>query len=242
MIEIFTNFAAYTPFFFVESFLLYWLYEIQWFVVDYLNIFWIFDISIWSFIFSILVVDLVFYWGHRLSHEVPILWIIHATHHSSRNFNVTTYFRSNLFEPIFNIILLFPLIFIGISPILIIFCYGLVLSYPLLVHTELVGKLGILEKFLVTPSNHRVHHGCNDKYMDKNYGGIFCIWDRLYGTYEEEIEEPLYGISGDFESLNPIRVTFSEFPSLLSNVKKSKDKKEFVACLFKRRVPVNPNT
>lgn len=236
IIECFTNYGMHIPFRSVEVFFFYLLYEVQWFVVDSLGIFWIFEVSVWSVIYAIVVVDYIFYVTHKWFHEIPILWIAHAPHHSSRNFNFMTYFRVGLFEPVFNVLPLFPLIFLGISPDLVLLSMGLIGSYQSWVHTELVGKLGVLEKILVTPSQHRVHHGCNSKYMDKNYGGVLCIWDRLHGTYEEEIEKPMYGVPGDFESLNPIKVIFSDFPALIDKVKKAKNIREAMAYLFKRRV------
>ncbi|WP_086931647.1 sterol desaturase family protein [Agarilytica rhodophyticola] len=236
VLELFTNIMTYIPFFIMEGGCLYLLYEAQWVLIDVLNIYWVFEINFWSVALSIVVADFVFYWGHRLSHEIPILWACHAAHHSSRNFNFLIYYRSNFMEPIFNILLLLPLVLLGFPPILLIFGSGIVWAYQPWVHTELFGKLGFLEKFLVTPSNHRVHHGSNKHYMDTNYGGLLCIWDRLYGTCQEENEKPIYGIPSGFDSLNPIKVTFSEFPALIYKVKEAKNVREAMTCLFKRRV------
>ena len=97
-----------------------------------------------------------------------------------------------------------------------------VLAYQTWIHTELIGKLGALEAFLNTPANHRVHHGCDEKYIDKNYGGILIIWDRLFGTYQREEERPRYGLKRDFDSVNPFVVWFSELPRFFEDLKNAR--------------------
>jgi len=122
--------------------------------------------------------------------------------------------RFGPFESFASALFHFPLIFLGFPPALVFFGIIVVLAYQTWLHTELIGKLGPLEGVLNTPANHRVHHGCDDKYIDKNYGGILIIWDRLFGTFQREEETPRYGLKRDFDSVNPISVWLSEWPGL----------------------------
>jgi len=128
----------------------------------------------------------------------------------------------------------FPLIFMGFPPELVFFGILVVLAYQTWIHTELIVKLGPLDGVLNTPANHRVHHGCDDKYIDKNYGGILIIWDRIFGTYQREEETPNYGLKRDFNSINPLFVWVSEWPGLFADLKKSKSFGETWMYLFGR--------
>ena len=122
----------------------------------------------------------------------------------------------------------------GLPPEMVFAGIIIVLGYQTWIHTELIGKLGPLEGVLNTPANHRVHHGCDDKYIDKNYGGILIIWDRLFGTYQREEETPRYGLKRDYDSVNPLSVWFSEWPGLFSDVKKSKTLGDTLMYIFGR--------
>ncbi|MEM8837636.1 MAG: sterol desaturase family protein, partial [Pseudomonadota bacterium] len=187
---------------------------------------WALPITWWSILLVLLVADFVYYWEHRIAHEVRLLWTQHAVHHSSRDYNIVTAIRFGPFEGAWALIIHIPLIFMGFSPEMVFFGQIAVLAYQTWLHTETIGKLGPLEKVLNTPSHHRVHHGADDKYLDKNYAGILIIWDRMFGTFQVEEETPRYGLKRDFNSQNPIHVWFSELPGLWRDLKASRSLRE----------------
>ncbi|MCV6622918.1 MAG: sterol desaturase family protein [Cellvibrionaceae bacterium] len=162
--------------------------------------------SIWTWVLGFIAYDFCYYWNHRLGHERNILWAAHSVHHQSEDYNLATSFRQTSFSWVFSWMFYVPMALAGIPLYVFIFAGTLDLLYQFWIHTRHIPKLGWLEKFLVTPSSHRVHHGCNACYMDRNYGGVFIIWDRLFGTYQEELEkEPVeYGISTPIRSWNPL--------------------------------------
>lgn len=162
-----------------------------------------------TLVLTFFVVELVYYWYHRISHEVPLLWTIHHTHHSSPWFNFTTAGRLNWLGKFTSQIFYLPLILIGFAPQTITLFLGLSLVYQVFIHTKMIGKLGFLEGWLFnTPSAHRVHHGSNLKYLDKNYGGTLILFDRLFGTYQPEEEEVKYGVTTGFIGFNPFVIVF----------------------------------
>lgn len=195
---------------------------------------WQMPITIWTFALAILACDFAYYWEHRIAHEVRLLWTQHAVHHSSREMNVLVAVRFGPFEGFVSALLHFPLVLIGFPPALVFAGIIIVLGYQTWIHTELIGKLGPLEGVLNTPANHRVHHGCDDKYIDKNYGGILIIWDRLFGTYQREEETPIYGLKRDYDSVNPLSVWISEWPGLFADLKESRNFGEGFMYLFGR--------
>lgn len=160
---------------------------------------------------AIIATDFVYYWHHRWSHTNRWLWILHEVHHSSKYFNLTTSFRlawlSRLTAPIYFI----PLVLIGFQPEQVAVFVILNLFYQYFLHTQTIGKLPWLEGIFNTPSAHRVHHSRNKEFLNKNYGGILMIWDRLFGTYQAETVAPRFGIIGSFESSNPVTVQFHKF-------------------------------
>ena len=168
------------------------------FVYDYLqHRFGLFHIkagvAVW--ILLLLMTDLIWYWYHRLAHEVNLFWMVHVVHHQSEEFNYTVSARITVLQALVRtgFWCILPIIGFPASMITVmLLIHGL---YPFFVHTRVIGKLGILEKILVTPSHHRVHHACNEQYLDKNYGDVFIIWDKLFGTFAEEKEEPVYGLT-----------------------------------------------
>ncbi|HAS44264.1 MAG TPA: hypothetical protein DCS93_27545 [Microscillaceae bacterium] len=156
------------------------------------------------------LVEFIYYWYHRLSHEIPLLWTIHHTHHSSPWFNFTTAGRLNWLGKFTAPVFYIPLILIGFSPVMITLLLAFSLVYQIFIHTEMVGKLGFLEGlFLNTPSAHRVHHASNEGYLDKNYGGTLIIFDRIFGTYRPEKDHTKYGVTTGFLGHNPLVITFS---------------------------------
>jgi alkylglycerol monooxygenase len=161
-----------------------------------------------------IAIDFLWYWYHRAGHEINILWAAHITHHQSEEYNFTLSFRVSAIQLIIRMFFWLWLPIIGFDPALTTLIIGINGAYQFFIHTRLINKLGFLEKILVTPSHHRVHHGKNEKYIDKNYGGIFIIWDKLFGTFEKEVEEVQYGITKPMKSHNPIVAWFHYFIDL----------------------------
>lgn len=168
--------------------------------------------------------DFIFYWIHRIDHIVRFFWAIHVTHHSSERFNFTTGFRSSVFQPVYRFIWFIPLVFLGFEPFDIFIMYSITQTYGILVHTKAVRRLGVLEYVLVTPSHHRVHHASNVEYLDKNMGMILILWDKLFGTFQAEIDGlPIqYGLYEKQISQNPVNVIFHEWVSIYKDVRKAK--------------------
>ena len=193
---------------------------------------WTMPITIWTVLLALLVCDFVYYWEHRFAHQIRLLWTQHAVHHSSRFMNAAVAVRFGPFEGVASAIFHLPLVFLGFPPALIFFGIIVVLAYQTWIHTELIGKLGPLDAVLNTPANHRVHHGCDDKYIDKNYGGILIIWDRLFGTYQREEETPRYGLKREFSSINPFVVWFSELPQFFRDVAGARNGREAWMYMF----------
>ncbi len=194
---------------------------------------WAFPITIPVFFLTLFAADFAYYWEHRIAHRVRLFWTQHAVHHSSREMNVSVSIRFGPLEGVVAVLTHFPLVLIGFPAEMVVFSMILVLSYQGWIHTELIGKLGFLEGILNTPSNHRVHHGCDDKYIDKNYGGVLIIWDRIFGTYQREEETPRYGLKRDFESVNPLVVWFSELPQFFRDVAGAKTWRDALGYIFR---------
>ena len=174
----------------------------------------LFDIQMGPFSFVLLMIaqDFCYYWFHRASHRVRWMWAAHVVHHSSENMNFSTAFRQSLMYPFAGMwVFWLPLVILGFDPNWVVFVVLLNLGLQFFVHTQAVRKLGPLEWLFNTPSHHRVHHGRNPQYIDKNYAGILIIWDKLFGTFVPEEETVIYGITKPVNSFNPIKVTFSEW-------------------------------
>ena len=149
-------------------------------------------------------VDFAYYWFHRLCHEINFLWAAHVVHHQSEDYNLAVALRQSTLQPIFASFFYWPLALIGFPPLVFIACVSFNTLYEFWLHTQAIGTLGPFEEIFVTPSHHRVHHGRNPIYLDRNHGGTFIIWDRLFGTFEREGETVVYGITTPLESWNPI--------------------------------------
>lgn len=149
--------------------------------------------------------DFCYYWNHRLGHEVSLLWAAHVVHHSSEEYNLTTALRQTS-GSFLSWIFYLPMAVLGFDPLMVISVGALNLVYQFWVHTRHVGKLGWFEWIFITPSNHRVHHAQNQIYLDRNYGGVFILWDRLFGTFQEELDDqkPIYGVRKALHSWNPV--------------------------------------
>lgn len=186
----------------------------------------------WTWLLALLVADFTYYWMHRLEHEHRILWASHNVHHSSNDYNLTVGFRLSLVEGFFEWAFLIPMILIGFNPFQAIVGLVLVAQYQHWVHTERVTKLGWLDEVFNTPSVHRVHHGSNRQYLDKNYGGILMIWDKLFGTFAREEEKVVYGLTSDIHTNNPVKITFIEFGNIWQDVKKCRTMGDRLRIIF----------
>lgn len=164
--------------------------------------------SIWVWLALFLGVDFFYYWFHRMSHEINALWAAHIVHHQSEEYNLSVALRQSWFQGWFSWAWYLPLAVIGFNPVMFAALASFNTLYQFWIHTRTIGKLGPLEWIFNTPSHHRVHHGSNPKYIDKNHAGTFIIWDRMFGTFKEEEEEPVYGITKPFASWNPLWANF----------------------------------
>jgi len=172
-----------------------------------------------SFVLLMIAQDFCYYWFHRASHRVRWMWAAHVVHHSSENMNFSTAFRQSLMYPFAGMwVFWLPLVILGFDPNWVVFVVLLNLGLQFFVHTQAVKKLGPLEWLFNTPSHHRVHHGRNPQYIDKNYAGILIIWDKLFGTFVPEEETVIYGITKPVNSFNPLKVTFSEWRDMFGDV------------------------
>ncbi|WP_242928714.1 sterol desaturase family protein [Pontibacter vulgaris] len=193
---------------------------------------WAVPRSWWGFILCFIAVDFCRYWAHRISHEQRFWWATHVTHHSSEKMNFSVSFRTGWTQQI-KFIFFLPVPFLGIDPITFFICHQIAVLYQFWVHTELIGKLpAAIEYIFVTPSHHRVHHGSNALYIDKNYGSTSIIWDRLFGTYQEEVERPVYGLTKPIGSYNPFYLVFHEWLDIWKDLKGASSLKDMFNLLF----------
>lgn len=166
----------------------------------------------WSWILILFAEDFCYYWFHRISHENRFFWASHVVHHSSQEYNLSTALRQTWSGSFFSFIFWIPLAIIGFHPIMILVQMSISLLYQYWIHTELIDKLPKwFEAIFNTPSHHRVHHATNPQYLDRNHAGIFIIWDRMFGTFEPEVEKPVYGLVKNIETNNPVKVAFLEW-------------------------------
>ncbi|MGQ5718642.1 sterol desaturase family protein [Hyphomicrobiales bacterium] len=183
-----------------------------------------FDLGLhwWVFVAAFIFDDLRYYWYHRIAHRVRWVWAEHVNHHSSQHYNLTTALRQSWTGQITGMFILqVPLVLLGFHPAVIAFVYGFNLIYQFWIHTEAIGKMWKpVELIFNTPSHHRVHHATNPRYLDANFAGTLIIWDRLFGTFVEELPEdmPRYGIVRNIGTFNPVRVAFHEWVGMLKDV------------------------
>ena len=175
--------------------------------------------SLWTWLFALLAYDFAYYWLHRAGHRVAVLWAAHAVHHQSEDYNLGTALRQPSTGFLLGWVFYLPLALLGVPPLV----FGVValidLIYQFWVHTQHIGKLGWFDRWFCAPSNHRVHHAVNDRYLDKNYGGILIIWDRLFGTYavEDKAEAPVYGTRSPLRSFNPLWANLQVYADLFND-------------------------
>lgn len=184
------------------------------------------EASVLTFVIAFVVIDFKGYWAHRWAHEINIFWNKHAIHHSSEEYNLACALRQELssFVNVFTFLLL-PAAVLGVPAIVINILLPLHLFAQFWYHTRHIGKLGFLEYIIVTPSHHRVHHAVNREYMDKNHSQIFIFWDKLFGTYQEELPDvpPVYGISRPAQTWNPVKINFQHLWLLIQDAWRAKD-------------------
>ncbi len=184
-------------------------------------------------ILALLLVDLGFYVWHRLSHRVALFWFGHAVHHSSEEFNVSVAIRASGWALFTQRFFFLPMALLGIPVELVVLADGFSNLYTLWVHTRVIGKLGVLEQVLVTPSAHRVHHGRNPEYLDRNFSAIFIVWDRLFGTYAAETVPPVYGLRHPFEGHNIVWARFFFLFEIASRVRRARGLRDKLLAPFR---------
>ena len=167
-----------------------------------------------------LLVDLAYYWAHRMSHEINLFWGGHVVHHQSEDYNLSVALRQSSFQVVWTFAFSLPLAFIGYNTLDFALIAALNTLYQFWIHTETINKMGWLEYVFNTPSHHRVHHGRNPKYIDKNHAGTLIIWDRLFGTFQQEEERPTYGIIKPIQSWNPVWANISHYASMAEDLKR----------------------
>lgn len=190
--------------------------------------------NIWTFLLLFFLYDLCYYWAHRMSHEINLFWGGHVVHHSSEEYNLSVALRQSSTQTIWTFFFYLPLALIGFDPISLVLVSGLNLLYQFWIHTEAIDRMGFLEKFMNTPSHHRVHHGRNPKYIDKNHGGTFIIFDKWFGTFKEEDEKPTYGITTPVKSWNPVWVNISHYSSMKEELGHISNWKDRIRYLFNK--------
>jgi len=180
----------------------------------------------WSYILCLFALDFGRYWAHRIAHEQRFWWATHVTHHNSRKYNFTVSFRLGWTQFI-KIIFFLPVIMLGFDPFVFFIIHQISVLYQFWIHTEFIRKLPApIEFFFTTPSHHRVHHATNEKYIDKNYGSTFIIWDRMFGTFQVEEEQPIYGITKNVDSYNPFTLVFHEWVDIFRDLARAKSFRE----------------
>lgn len=191
-------------------------------------------ISAWSICLCVVLADFAYYWEHRFTHRVGIAWLSHTVHHSSPYFNISVAYRFGPLDGVYPVLFSIPLAIAGFNPLLIFFSEALVQLYQTPLHTQLIGKLPKpIEAVFNTPSHHRVHHGKNPQYLDKNYGGIFIVWDKLFGTFAEERETVEFGIKPALRSVNPLVVFFHGFFRFGRKLKTARNASEVIGHCFR---------
>jgi sterol desaturase/sphingolipid hydroxylase (fatty acid hydroxylase superfamily) len=195
--------------------ILMWCYNHRLFQIEHAYLYWFL-----LFIFE----DLAFYVEHRVDHYCRIFWAVHATHHSSEDFNLTTGFRSSVLQPVYRFIYFIPIALMGFEPLDILFMYSLTQTYGILVHTQYINKMpSWFEAVFVSPAHHRVHHASNIVYLDKNMGMCLIIWDRMFGTFQDELEEEpvVYGLTKPIpKTKNPVKWILHEWFAIGGDLKK----------------------
>ena len=170
---------------------------------------------------NIILIDLVFYWYHRCSHRSRFLWAIHMVHHSSEKMNFSVAFRQAWLGPLSKVPFFMSLPLLGFDPLMTLMSGTISTLWGVLSHTQIVGKLGVIEWVFNTPSHHRVHHGSNPEYIDKNYGNFLILWDRIFGTLAIEKETVVYGLTNNVNTFNPIKISIMAWQNMFNDMRQS---------------------
>ncbi|MFP8887182.1 sterol desaturase family protein [Streptomyces mangrovi] len=187
----------------------------------------------WTLLPMLLAQDFFYYWSHRGHHVIRILWACHVVHHSSRKFNLTTALRQP-WTSLTGWPFYLPLILLGMHPAVLAFCHSVNLVYQFWIHTERIGRLpGPVEYVFNTPSHHRVHHASQGGYLDRNFGGILIVWDRLFGSFAPETEPCVYGLTKNIDTYNPLRVATHEYAAIARDLRAARDWREAAGRLFR---------
>lgn len=224
----FTKLVQYTIWGFVLGKLALFEWQRSWFDASLQGVLlWILAAVLWDF---------CYYWNHRLGHEISILWAAHAVHHQSEEYNLSTALRQTSSSFLFSWIFYVPLFLLGIPADVLITVAAANLIYQFWVHTRFVNRLGVLDRIFVTPSNHRVHHAQNERYIDKNYGGFFVLWDRMFRTFTEESDdEPvIFGVRKPLANWNPFWANFQVYNYLLFDARKARRWRDKIGVWFRR--------
>lgn len=203
------------------------------FIVVYNWLPWRMELKWWTLIPCYVLFDFCSYWAHRISHHVRFLWGTHVTHHSADHYNLTVSFRLSWVQYV-KIIFFLPVALMGFHPVIIFVTNQVAILYQFWQHTEYIKKLHpVIEYIFATPSSHRVHHGSQEKYINKNFAATFIIWDRMFGTYQPEQETPVYGITHPLERKHdPIHINFHEYISMIKDIKHAKSFRQILFFIF----------
>ncbi len=185
-----------------------WIVGVYAWIHESLRLFDLSDTDVWVWVACFIAIDFAYYWYHRLAHEVNFLWASHIAHHQSEEYNLSVALRQGAFQPLFSCVFYWPIALIGFPPAIFAACLAFDTLYQFWIHTRTIARLGPLEAVFMTPSHHRVHHGRNPVYIDRNHGGCFIVWDKWFGTFEPETEEVVFGITKKLGSWNPVWANF----------------------------------
>jgi sterol desaturase/sphingolipid hydroxylase (fatty acid hydroxylase superfamily) len=188
----------------------------------------------WAWLVLFFADDFTYYWFHRVSHECRLFWASHVVHHSSQRYNLGTALRQTWTGGFMSFIFWLWLPLIGFPPLMVLTIQAISLLYQFWIHTELVHSMGPFEWVFNTPSHHRVHHGANQQYLDRNHAGALIIWDRLFGTFEPEGEKVVYGLTKNINSYNPLRIAFHEWIDIWNDVRRATDWRRRLSAIFGR--------
>jgi alkylglycerol monooxygenase len=196
----------------------------------------IFDFSdggwlIWCLV--LVLFDFLYYWFHRCSHRLNLFWMFHVVHHQSEEYNLSVALRQSAFGGLVSWVFYIPLALIGVPVWIYVATYSINLLYQFWIHTKVVDRMGFLEKFMNTPSHHRVHHGYDKEYLDKNYAGMFIVWDRMFGTFEEEVKEPRYGLLSQQQGWSVLGANVAPVVSAIKGCVSLSDRRDRIKFWFK---------
>jgi sterol desaturase/sphingolipid hydroxylase (fatty acid hydroxylase superfamily) len=191
------------------------------------------DSSWWVWVLLLLADDFAYYWFHRLHHDVRLLWAAHVNHHSSQRYNLSTALRQSWTTPLTSMLFYWPLVLVGFQPHMVLSAIAINTIYQFWIHTEAIDRVGWFESIINTPSHHRVHHGTNVEYLDRNHAGMFIFWDKLFGTFEPERAPVHYGLTKNIETFNPVKIAFHEWEALWHDFRRPNPWRVRLAYLFR---------